>query len=187
MAEGRTDTAEPRPGEEPLMFRVLRRLAGLGLLALGVAAVVFLVGMRTKKPVVVDAVRKMNRSFMNPKQLESAGEPGAYASVIHHVGRTSGREYHTPIGATRTDEGFVVGLPYGSQVDWLQNLLVSGSATLTHEGEVYRIEQPEVVSMSEVAADFSPTDQKAHRLFAVDEALRVVDAGRVEEPAAAAS
>src|SRR5687767_8959102 len=55
--------------------------------AVAADATVFLVGMRTKSPAVVDRVRRFNRAVTNPRVLRSAGSPGASASVIRHVGR----------------------------------------------------------------------------------------------------
>ena len=155
---------------------MLRRTAALLaalFLALVTILIVFLVGMRAKSPPVLKAVRKFNRAVSNPRQMESAGTPGAYASVIRHSGRTSGRSYETPVGAVATDDGFVITLPYGSQADWLKNVLASGSAAIVNEGHTYRVDQPEIIPIEAAAADFPPRDQRSHRLFAVDQGLRV--------------
>ena len=148
-------------------------LLGVPLLLLGALAAVFLFGMRTKHPSVLRAVRRTNRAFWNPRAMETAGTPGAYASVIRHVGRTSGRDYETPVGAVATDDGFVIALPYGTQADWLQNVLASGRAVIVDEGETHDVDRPEVVDAEEVAAHFSPGDRRAQRIFGVDQALRV--------------
>lgn len=150
---------------------MLKRLMILMLLVVAGLAVTFVVGMRTKSPTVLNAVRRSNRRFMNPRQMESAGTPGAFASIIRHTGRRSGTEYETPIGAVASDDGFVVSLPYGSQADWLKNVLAAGSATLVHEGETYEVDQPQVVPIREAGIEFSTADERAHRLFAVEECL----------------
>ena len=72
-----------------------------------------------------------------------------------------------------TDDGFVIALPYGLSADWLKNVLASGSATIAHDGSTYDVDRPEVVPLSTVEHQFSPTDQRAHRLFGVDQCLRV--------------
>ena len=87
------------------MWRPIARLVGGLLLALTAIGIVFVVGMRTKSPLVLDTVRRTSRA-MKPLALKSAGTPGAYASVIRHVGRTTGRPYETPVGAVATDDGF---------------------------------------------------------------------------------
>ena len=155
---------------------MLRRLIqfAVGLLVLfGLSAGVLLAGMRSKSPRVLNAVRRFNRSVSNPRQMTTAGSPGAYASVIRHVGRTSGREFETPIGAVATEDGFVVALPYGTNADWLKNLLASESATIVDEGNTYRVDQPTVVPMAEALDDFPPNERRMLKVFGVNECLRV--------------
>jgi deazaflavin-dependent oxidoreductase (nitroreductase family) len=155
------------------MLRRIRKFLGGVFLALMVIGVVFLLGMRTKYPPVVNAVRRVNRAVFNPRQMGSAGSPGAYASVIRHKGRTSGKAYETPVGAVPTDDGFVIALPYGSEADWLKNVSAAGSATIVNEGHTYRVDQPQVVPMEAVAAQFPPHDQRNFRVLDVNQALRI--------------
>jgi deazaflavin-dependent oxidoreductase (nitroreductase family) len=135
-------------------------------------AVVFVVGMRTKSPVVLGVVRRMNKAVMNPVQMRSAGTPGAYASIIRHEGRSSRRTYETPVVAVPTEDGFVIALPYGDQADWVKNVLASGTATIVHEDDTVEVRDPELVAMDEVANLFPENDQQTHRVFAVEQALR---------------
>ena len=155
-----------------MLRRTAALLVGLSLVLVTIL-IVFLVGMRTKSPPVLKAVRKFNRAVSNPRQMESAGTPGAYASVIRHSGRTSGRSYETPVGAVATDDGFVITLPYGSQADWLKNVLASGSATIVDEGHTYRVDQPEIIPMEAAASHFPRKEQRNLRLFGVDQCLQV--------------
>ncbi len=147
-------------------------VVGLALVFVAIG-VVFFVGMRTGSPLVRNVVRRFNRSFGNPHQMKTAGTPGAYASVIRHVGRTTGRSYETPIVPFATEDGFVIALPYGSDVDWLKNVKASGSATIVHEGDTYRIDQPEVIPTVMGAPYMPAKEQRDLRRFAVDECLRV--------------
>src|SRR3972149_9313650 len=105
--------------------------------------------------------------------MKKAGTPGAYASVIRHVGRTTGRPYETPVGAFAPEAGVVVALPYGSDPDWLKNVLASGSATIVDEGNTYRVDQPELVPTAVAAPHLPPKEQRNLRLFAVAQCLRV--------------
>ncbi len=147
-------------------------VAGL-VLVLATIGTVFFVGMRTKFPLVLDVVRRFNRAVGNPYQMKRAGTPGAYASVIRHVGRKTARSYATPVVPYATDDGFVIALPYGSRADWLKNVLASGSATIVHEGNTYRVDQPELVPTA-VAAPYMPVkEQRDLRRFAIDRCLRV--------------
>lgn len=166
------------------MCRSIAKLVSVMVLAFMTLAVVFMAGMRAKSPTVLTTVRRVNRSVSNPQAMKTAGTPGAYASVIRHVGRTTGQEYETPVGAVATDDGFVIALPYGTQADWLKNVMASGSATIVDEGATYQVDQPEVVLTSEAAHHFPPNEQRTHRMFAVDQTLQVrrVEPDEASEP-----
>jgi deazaflavin-dependent oxidoreductase (nitroreductase family) len=150
---------------------IAKFVAGL-VLALVTLGVVFVVGMRTKSPPVLNTVRRLGRATKG-FVLSSAGTAGNAVSVVHHVGRTTGRAYETPIAAVPTDDGFVIALPYGSNTDWLKNVLASGQATIVHDGTSHSVDRPEVISIADVALTFSPNDQRAHRWFGVQDCLRV--------------
>ena len=154
-------------------MRWLTRL--LSAVVLGAAAIfsVFLVGMRTGSPAVLDRVRRFNRAVTNPRVLRTAGAPGASASVVRHVGRTSGRTYETPVGPIPTGDGYLIALPYGPGADWARNVLASGSATLVTEGRTVALERPEVVATADVIDELPASDRRVLRLFGVDHSLRV--------------
>ena len=154
------------------MRTAITRAAVSVVVVVSATGIVFVTGMRAKSPVVVNGVRRLGRT-MRPLAIKSAGGPGASTSVVHHIGRTSGRSYATPVGAVPFDDGFLIALPYGLSADWLQNVLARGSATIVHDGRTYDVDRPEVVALSTVGDQFSPADQRAHRLFGVDQCLRV--------------
>lgn len=142
---------------------------------LGVVALIFVVGMRTKNPAVQDRVRRLIRDRANPRTLASAGTAGSPNAVVHHVGRSSGTEYRTPvtpIGAGPGDE-FVVGLPYGAQADWVRNVLAAGTARVTYDGTTWTVDRPEVIPAAEVADRMKPSERLVGQLFGVDECLRL--------------
>lgn len=147
----------------------------LGALVGGFAAFLafLVVAMRTKSPRLLGAVRRFNRTVTNRLQRSSAGKPGAYASVIRHQGRNSGRSYETPIVPFATDNGFLVSLPYGPGTDWVRNVLAHGSAVLLTDGRTYTVDRPEVIATDLVEDLFPPGEQRTHRLFRVDQCLRV--------------
>ena len=154
------------------MRKRVATLVGGVLLVLVVVGTIFVTGMRAKSPVILNAVRRSGRATKR-FVLTSAGTPGGIASVVRHVGRTTGRRYETPVQAVTTDDGFVIALPYGPNTDWLKNVLASRSATIVHEGSTYQVHQPEVVPMSEAASRFAPKEQRTLRLFRVEHALLV--------------
>lgn len=141
-----------------------------GLLTLGVA---WLVGMRNKRSFVVRAQRRVNKAVFNPTQMQTAGRPGAYAAVVRHTGRASGRQYETPVGAEPTDDGFVIALVYGRESDWLQNVLAAGSATIVYEGEDFDVTDPEVVPIDTAIDEFPEGSRSGLRLVGVTDCLRL--------------
>jgi deazaflavin-dependent oxidoreductase (nitroreductase family) len=148
-----------------------KRIVLIATLVIAVLSATFVLGLRLKVRPVQDRVRRMNRALLNPMMLKTAGNPGAPASIIHHVGRTSGRAYETPVGPVKTETGFVFPLPYGTSPDWLKNVLAAGSADLVYEGESYRVDHPELVSADVGNPYFPPITQLTHRLFGVDRFL----------------
>jgi hypothetical protein len=167
--------------EEAPMLMQLAALAGALFVGLAAIALVYVLGMRAKSPLVQGPLIRLQRAIINPRQMRSAGTPGAYASVIRHRGRVSGRPYETPVGAVAAGDGFVIGLVYGSRTNWCQNVLASGSAAIVHEGQTHQVDRPEIVSMKTVETHFTAGDQRGFRRFAVDQALRVhrVEPGEV--------
>lgn len=151
---------------------ITTKIAGALLLAIVAVSVTFVVGMRQKSKPVRRGVRwlsKATRGFT----VGSAGTTGAYASVVRHVGRRSGRAYETPVRATATDDGFVITLPYGSDTDWVKNVLAAGNATLTYEGATVAVDDPRIVQGTGDAQLFAAKDQRTQRLFGVDEYLHL--------------
>lgn len=154
------------------MFAQLVPVAGALVVTGATLGILFLVGMRRKSPVALRGVIALSRALINPRQMRTAGQPGAYAAIIRHRGRVSGRSYETPIGAVATDGGFVVMLPYG-RANWTRNVLAAGAAILVHEGATVDVVDPEVVPLASVADTLSASDKRMARLFRVDEALRL--------------
>ena len=161
-------------------MRKLRLLLLVSVTAIGALGVVFVRGMRRKSPAVINVVRRVSRST-KPLVLKSAGTPGSNTSVVRHVGRNTGRSYETPVVAVRTDDGFAIALPYGPNTDWLQNVLAGGGAEILFDGKTYTVDAPQVVPMEAVGHWFAAKEQRMHRQFTVDEALRVHDAGALAE------
>ena len=155
------------------MLVQLAVLAGALFVGLAAIALLYVLGMRAKSPLVQGPLIRLQRAILNPRQMRSAGTPGAYASVIRHRGRVSGQPYETPVGAVADGDGFLIALVYGSRTQWLRNVLAARSATIVHEGQAYAVDQPEIVPMRAVAAQFTAGDQRGFGWLGVDQALRV--------------
>jgi deazaflavin-dependent oxidoreductase (nitroreductase family) len=102
------------------------------------------------------AVRVSNKYFLNPLMSTLAGRKYWYAAAIRHTGRKSGKQYSTPIGAERVQDGFIIPLAYGTQVDWLRNVIAAGRATISAKGETYDVTDPEVIDAAVALPSLSP-------------------------------
>ncbi len=120
-----------------------------------------------------DVVRQFNKHVLNPVMLVLAGHKHWYASAIEHVGRRSGRRYTTPVVAGRTPDGFVVPLPYGTEVDWLRNVLAAGTATLRSRGVTYQVTALRIVDADAAFAQVAPVYAQAWCRFGITRYLKL--------------
>jgi deazaflavin-dependent oxidoreductase (nitroreductase family) len=109
---------------------------------------------------------QINKRVFNPRALRNRKW-----SVIHHVGRTTGTSYRTPLEAVAVDNGFVFTLVYGSQSDWVRNVLAAGTATLDHGGATVELTEPEVLDADEAFALLPPDAKRPPRLLRIGEFL----------------
>ncbi len=99
-------------------------------------------------------VAQINKRIFNKMELKRGIRP-----VITHEGRTSGKTYHTPLDAHRTDSGFIFILMYGPDSDWVKNVIKSGTAGLRIKDEKWSLMSPRLVT-KEVARGQLPVDTK---------------------------
>lgn len=66
--------------------------------------------------------------------------------VLTHTGRKTGRAYRTPINAFRRDDQYLFFLTYGSDAQWVKNVLAAGSCSLETGGRVVQLVEPELVT-----------------------------------------
>ena len=104
-------------------------------------------------------IRLSNKHLLNPLMLRLAGTRYFYASTIRHTGRRSGKQFATPVVADRVGDRFIVPLPYGTQVDWLRNVLIAGRASLTTKGTTFELTAPEIIDATE-ALPLLPRDRR---------------------------
>jgi deazaflavin-dependent oxidoreductase (nitroreductase family) len=102
-----------------------------------------------------------------------AGRKNGYASAIRHTGRNSGKPYSTPVGAERVQGGFIIPLGYGTRVDWLQNVIATGRATLSANGETYDVTEPEVIDAATALPSVSPSRRRTFERLGIEQYLKV--------------
>jgi deazaflavin-dependent oxidoreductase (nitroreductase family) len=91
----------------------------------------------------MSALRPYTTRFFNPISRPVAGWlPGL--GIVSYRGRKTGRAYRTPINVFRRDGDFIFALTYGSEVNWVQNILAAGECELTTRGRTYHLVEPQV-------------------------------------------
>jgi hypothetical protein len=158
--------------DKPVMRWLFRFIKWVVIPALALRAVM-VVAFRFRYRPIINGVRTFNKRVLNPAMMKLAGRKHWYAAVIRHRGRSSGKAYETPILAEPTPDGFVIPLPYGEHVDWLENVLVAGTCEIESQGISYSVTEPHVVDREEAAPFLSSRMRRRLGLYGVDKYLKV--------------
>ena len=75
-------------------------------------------------------MRQVNKAALNKVTRHLAPWlPGL--GVVVHRGRTSGKQYRTPVNVFPRPGGrYVLALTYGTDTDWVKNVIAAGGCTL---------------------------------------------------------
>jgi deazaflavin-dependent oxidoreductase (nitroreductase family) len=122
---------------------------------------------------LLNAVRISNKRVLRPVMMKLAGRKHWYAAAIQHIGRRSGKQYATPVVADRAEDGFVIPLPYGLRVDWLQNVLAAGRATISVQGGTYDVVKPEIVDAAAALPALRPWRRRILQGVGIEHYLKV--------------
>ena len=79
-------------------------------------------------------MRQVNKAALNKFTRQLAPWlPGL--GVVVHRGRTSGKQYRTPVNVFPRPGGrYVLALTYGTDTDWVKNVVAAGGCTLITRG-----------------------------------------------------
>jgi len=86
-------------------------------------------------------LRPYTTRFFNPVSRRFAGHLPGFAILVY-VGRRSGRTYRTPINVFREGDDYVFALTYGSDVQWVKNVVAAGGCELETMGRNVRLIDP---------------------------------------------
>jgi hypothetical protein len=96
--------------------------------------------------------RQLRRVFLavlkhtlNPITRRIAHSSFGPFAIVQHVGRKSGKVYETPIIARLIEDGFVIELTYGHDVDWHKNVVAAGGCRMIWNREEYVIDRIEAL------------------------------------------
>jgi deazaflavin-dependent oxidoreductase (nitroreductase family) len=93
--------------------------------------------------------RRVATRYVNPLTRHVASRLPAFG-VLTHRGRKTGRSYQTPLNVFRRGQEYYFFLTYGSDVQWVKNVLVSGSCSLETRGRLVSLVEPELISDPEL-------------------------------------
>jgi deazaflavin-dependent oxidoreductase (nitroreductase family) len=88
-------------------------------------------------------------SYINPITRPVAKKLPTFA-ILTHRGRKSGRTYRTPINVFQRDNYYFFFLTYGSDVQWVKNVLATGSCSIETRGRVVELVEPELITDPEL-------------------------------------
>lgn len=103
------------------------------------------------------------RSLANRIFLTISGRWLRAYSIVRHVGRTSGRAYQNPVSAYPLGDGFVIPVLYGTQSQWVRNVMAAGRFTLRTKGCDYQLERPELIPPAQALAAYPTLLQRLMR------------------------
>jgi deazaflavin-dependent oxidoreductase (nitroreductase family) len=104
--------------------------------------------------VIPKRVARFNRVVTNRIARHVAGRLPGFG-IVQHRGRRSGRLYRTPVNVFRVPGGYVAALTYGTDTDWLKNVLAAGGCVLVVRRRHVRLTDPRVVH-DETRRDMPP-------------------------------
>jgi deazaflavin-dependent oxidoreductase (nitroreductase family) len=62
--------------------------------------------------------------------------------ILSYRGRKSGKPYRTPMNVFRHGDTYVLALTYGSDVQWVKNVMAAGACELTTRGRTISLVEP---------------------------------------------
>jgi deazaflavin-dependent oxidoreductase (nitroreductase family) len=92
--------------------------------------------------------RAVNR-YVNPVTRPVARRLPSFA-ILTHRGRKTGRTYQTPMNVFRRGHHYFFFLTYGSDVQWVKNVLAAGTCSIETRGRVVQLVEPELMTDAEL-------------------------------------
>jgi deazaflavin-dependent oxidoreductase (nitroreductase family) len=93
--------------------------------------------------------RNVVKRYVNPITRPVVKNLPTFA-ILTHRGRKTGRSYRTPINVFRRGTEYFFFLTYGSDVQWVKNVLATGSCSIETRGRVVELVEPELITDPEL-------------------------------------
>lgn len=88
--------------------------------------------------------RHVANRYLNPVLRHVAPRLPAFG-ILMYRGRKTGRIYRTPVNVFRRGDAYFFFLTYGSDAQWVKNVLAAGACSIETRGRVVELVDPELV------------------------------------------
>lgn len=86
-------------------------------------------------------IARLNKAGLNRLTVHVAPWLPGFGVVVHR-GRKSGRTYRTPVNIFAAPGGYVIALTYGTESDWVRNVVAAGGCELRTRGRTTTATSP---------------------------------------------
>jgi deazaflavin-dependent oxidoreductase (nitroreductase family) len=93
--------------------------------------------------------RRIATRYLNPV-IRPLARRLPYFGVVTHPGRKTENVYHTPINVFRRDDTYLFFLTYGSEAQWVKNVLAAGCCSVETRGRVVQLIEPQLITDPEL-------------------------------------
>jgi deazaflavin-dependent oxidoreductase (nitroreductase family) len=90
-------------------------------------------------------VRPFTMLLINPVARRFAGWMPGFG-LLTYRGRTTGRVYRLPINVFKRGKHYIFVLTYGSESQWVKNVLAAGECQIRASGRDVHLVEPELIS-----------------------------------------
>jgi len=117
-------------------------------------------------------LRPVVNRYLNRLTRPMAGRLPGFA-ILTHRGRKSGRTYRTPINVFRRGDDYFFFLTYGSDAQWVKNVLAAGSCSIETRGRIVELAEPKLVTDPELRPAPPPVRFIERRLAGVTQYVQM--------------
>jgi len=120
-------------------------------------------------------VRPFTMRLINPVARRFAGWMPGFG-LLTYRGRTTGRVYRLPINVFKRGEHYLFVLTYGSESQWVKNVLTAGECDMRVRGRDVHLVEPELITNPSWELIPWPARLIERRVAGVSEFLRMREA-----------
>jgi deazaflavin-dependent oxidoreductase (nitroreductase family) len=125
------------------------------------------IGVEGELMVFPKRLARFNRQVTNRLMSRLVGKIPNLA-ILHHQGRKSGNPYHVPIMALPLGDSVAIALTYGTDVDWLKNIMAMNGCTVTSADREWTLTSPRIVRGAELPGSIPTVVRVFLRVLHVD-------------------